>query len=249
MKGTLHTRKAGAAQKLLGKNRRALGATAASSARAAQMGRAQKLANAKSKMKMIDVTEVQGLNKSHQQRDDKLARKDKAKNLLLARKRKIMEAAAEKGLVAAPKLRKLEEEAKEDQNDSEEEGDAVDTMIQQGNSNTSNGFMAFANDEDEDEDEEDDEEGGNTTNNNDTDNGWQAILERSNKLSEEDRVRVQQFYTNKYNPTPEETVYKMKLHEERTKDPATGQALKETFYLELDYSTFTTKQSKKVKRY
>jgi hypothetical protein len=44
-------------------------------------------------------------------------------------------------------------------------------------------------------------------------------------------------------------VYKMKLHEERTTDPKTGNAVKETYYLELDYSNFTSKQSKKVKRY
>ena len=41
----------------------------------------------------------------------------------------------------------------------------------------------------------------------------------------------------------------MKLHEQRSNDPTNGQAIKETFYLELDYSTFTSKQSKKVKRY
>jgi hypothetical protein len=44
-------------------------------------------------------------------------------------------------------------------------------------------------------------------------------------------------------------VYKMKLHEQRTNDLESGQAIKETFYLELDYNSFTSKQSKKVKRY
>ena len=41
----------------------------------------------------------------------------------------------------------------------------------------------------------------------------------------------------------------MKLHEQRSNEAATGQAIKETFYLELDYTNFTSKQSKKVKRY
>jgi hypothetical protein len=82
------------------------------------------------------------------------------------------------------------------------------------------------------------------------DEEWKVLLkERSNKLSEEDRVRVQQFFEAHHNPTPAQPVYKMKLHEQRTNDPKTGQAIKETFYLELDYSTFTSKQSKKVKRY
>ena len=80
---------------------------------------------------------------------------------------------------------------------------------------------------------------------------WQIMLhERSNKLSDEDRVRVQQFFESHYNPTPDQPIYKMKIHEERVNDPTSGQAIrKETFYLELDYSTFTSKQSKKVKQY
>ena len=85
MKSTLHTRRAGAAQALLGKNRRSMAGASAGAARVAQMGRAQKLANAKSKMKMIDVTEVRGLNQSHQQRDTKLARKENAKQRLLVK--------------------------------------------------------------------------------------------------------------------------------------------------------------------
>ena len=79
---------------------------------------------------------------------------------------------------------------------------------------------------------------------------WTILLkERSNKLSDEDRQRVQQFFQHRFNPTPEQSVYKMKLHEQRSKDPSTGQAVKETFYLELDYNNFSSKQSKKVKRY
>lgn len=79
---------------------------------------------------------------------------------------------------------------------------------------------------------------------------WRSLLEnKSNKLSSEDRSRVEQFFVDHSNPTPDQTQYKMKLHEERTNDPATGQPMKETYYLELDYTNFTSKQSKKVKRY
>jgi hypothetical protein len=65
----------------------------------------------------------------------------------------------------------------------------------------------------------------------------------------DDRLRVQQFFVNHYNPTPEITKYKLKLHEERTTDPNTGEPVKETYYLELDYTNFTSQQSKKTKRY
>jgi ribosomal protein L20A (L18A) len=79
---------------------------------------------------------------------------------------------------------------------------------------------------------------------------WRSMLQQtSNRLSDEDRIRIQQFFVQHFNPTPGQTVYKMKLHEERTTDPKTGNAVKETYYLELDYSNFTSKQSKKVKRY
>lgn len=79
---------------------------------------------------------------------------------------------------------------------------------------------------------------------------WQSLLEeKSNKLTDEDRLRVQQFFEHRFNPTPEQSTYKMKLHEERTADPKTGKPVKETYYLELDYNNYTSKQSKKIKRY
>lgn len=81
-------------------------------------------------------------------------------------------------------------------------------------------------------------------------NDWRNMLrEKSNRLSSEDRFRVQQFFVDKYNPTPGQSIYKVKLHEERTTDQKTGEPMKETYYLELDYNTFTSKQSKKTKRY
>jgi hypothetical protein len=79
---------------------------------------------------------------------------------------------------------------------------------------------------------------------------WRHLLkEKSNKLSGDDRFRVQQFFVDRFNPTPAQPTFKMKLHEERTVDPKTAEPVKETYYLELDYRTFTSKQSKKVKRY
>ncbi len=74
------------------------------------------------------------------------------------------------------------------------------------------------------------------------------LLEKSNKLSADDRFRVEQFFTNRYNPTPEITIYKMKLNEEKTFDPSTNQTIKETLYIELDYTTGEFKKLKKIKK-
>jgi hypothetical protein len=80
--------------------------------------------------------------------------------------------------------------------------------------------------------------------------GWQELLaEKSNRLKDEDRERIQQFFEHKYNPTPEQSTYKMKIHEERKVDPATGLPVKYTYYLELDYTNFTSLQSKRKKEY
>ena len=80
---------------------------------------------------------------------------------------------------------------------------------------------------------------------------WRELLQtKSNKLAQEDHLRIVQFFTNDhFNPTPEVLYVKLKLHEERVIDAKTGEPVKETYYLELDYQAFTSKQSKKVKRY
>lgn len=235
MKGSLHTRKAGAAQSLLvNKSRRAginaMGGAGAGAAGSGTLGRAQKLANNKSKMKMIDVTEVQGLNKEHKQREVKIAKEESKESKMLARKRKIMEAAAEKGLVALPKIRKLDEsmqKGKKKQAIKEPQEPGASGDLSTNNPTNSNG-----------------------NSNGNVNEECESILNgRSNKLSEDDRERVQQFFTDRFNPTPDQPIYKMKLHEERTTDPENGQAMKNTYYLELDYSSFTTKQTMKTKRY
>ncbi len=77
---------------------------------------------------------------------------------------------------------------------------------------------------------------------------WEQLLEKSNKLSDEDRFRVKQFFTNRVNPTPDIKVYKTKLHEEKFIDPETQQIVKETFYIELDYDSFGYKKVRKIKK-
>ena len=77
---------------------------------------------------------------------------------------------------------------------------------------------------------------------------WQQLLqEKNNKLTDADRQRIEDFYVHRRAPDDSTTVYKLKLHEERS--TVDGQPVKETYYLELDYTNFTSKQSKKTKRY
>ena len=80
------------------------------------------------------------------------------------------------------------------------------------------------------------------------------LLEKSNKLSDEDRQNIHDFFRNRAstNPHPEGDtsgdLWKAKLHEERTIDPISGENVKETLYLELDYRTRQYKKTKKIKR-
>jgi len=77
---------------------------------------------------------------------------------------------------------------------------------------------------------------------------WRQLLaHKSNKLSSSDRLRIQQFFVDRVNPDPSQTLHKIKLHEERKSED--GKEIKETFYLELDYSSWKSKQTKKIKRY
>ena len=75
-----------------------------------------------------------------------------------------------------------------------------------------------------------------------------GLLSKSNKLSAADRARVERFFSDRFNPTPDQTTYKMKLNEERSADAETGQSIKETLYLELDYNTFGYKKTRKIKK-
>ena len=75
-----------------------------------------------------------------------------------------------------------------------------------------------------------------------------GLLSKSNKLGSADRSRVERFFSDRFNPTPDQMTYKMKLNEERSTDAETGQSIKETLYLELDYSTFGYKKTRKIKK-
>jgi hypothetical protein len=276
----LHTRKAGAAQLLLGKSRRPAQTTTAATGSsgggatgiAPGGGRAMKFGNNRSKMKMIDVSEAQGLTKERQEREQTETREQK----MNVRKRKIMEAAAAKGLVSGNKgIKKSKPNEQEQSSAVAPVGEQaaglpnaqphpaaaattapldagpgsleataaaallayqqhqqpiaapVTQMIPQNVPTIPYERMALApGDKDE----------------------LKLLLEKSNKLSEENRFRVGQFWFDRFNPTPDVPVYRMKLHEERILDPETGMAVKETDYLELDYNTFGYKKLRKTKK-
>lgn len=180
---------------------------------------------ARSKMKMIDIQEVGSLNKEHTAREQ-------AANSRMSKKRRILDAAMQRGL----KKTKTEPESapvkSEPSNSSSSNQEAEAPKQQQQTQQPVKSEPAAPTSGGANEPE------------------WKILLrERSNKLSEQDRQRVQQFFESRLNPTPDQQVVKMKLHEQRSNEAGTGQAIKETFYLELDYTNFTSKQSKKVKRY
>jgi hypothetical protein len=80
---------------------------------------------------------------------------------------------------------------------------------------------------------------------------WRKILaEHCNKITDADRERVRQFFEDRVNPTPNDPnhVYRLKLHEEQSVEEA-GTTVKVTYYLNLDYTNFTSKQTKKRKEY
>lgn len=165
-----------------------------------------------SKMKMIDVSEVQGLNRAQQVREQ-LTTKE-------ARKRKLMEDAKASGLRKEKKV-------------------SAPTAIKAGN----DGGAAT---------------GATTNNNNGTQSSWESLLEKSNKLSDDDRQNIRQFFEQRtLNPTsqlvrPEGTdesgVWRCKLNEDKTTDPQTGELVKETLYLDLDFNTLGYKKTRKIKK-
>jgi hypothetical protein len=266
-KASLHTRKAGAAQSLLMKNRlkqqRMAGNTTVTAAATGTKvgGGARTAALQRSKMKMIDVTEVDTLNKEHAKRDDQMTKTEK----LQSRKRKILDAAAKQGLVSK---RKVEPASSATTKRAAAAIVPKTNANANGNANVEAPTIAVAEPPpqppqvqapvppqpaavdthlvDAQQQQQQQQANGAAK----SPQEWQVLLaDRSNKLSSEDRFRVKQFFEEHYNPTPDKSVYKMKLHEERTHDHKTGAAIKETYYLELDYTSFTSKQSKKVKRY
>ncbi len=161
-----------------------------------------------SKMKMIDVSEVQGLSSAQREREQ-LSTKE-------ARKRKLMEDAKASG------LRK------------EKKGHDLNVGATNSVAGTNNAQSSS--------------EGRQS---------WESLLEKSNKLSNDDRQNIRLFFENRTmhppNPlsrpaaTDEFGVWRCKLNEEK-QTSETGEMVKETLYLDLDYNTLGYKKTRKIKK-
>ncbi|KAL3798821.1 hypothetical protein HJC23_004609 [Cyclotella cryptica] len=168
-----------------------------------------------SKMKIIDVAEVEGLNRTQMERES-LAGMSKSE-----RRRKLLEDAAAAGLRSKkPRPELTDTDAHAEHNNLME-------------ANTSQPDNALTQQHD-----------------------LVSLLEKSNKLSDEDREKIQEFFRNQSSTIPDVASegnssngqWKVKLNEERTIDPVSGESVKETLYLELDFTTRQYKKTKKIKR-
>ena len=240
----LHTRKAGAAQSLVGKGRARSRLTAGGAG--GVRGRALTGTARARGMKMIDVQEVQGLSAAAASSSSSTAetKKEKApKGKVVGKKRKAEERAAPdepnaKKAAVANKPAPAPGAATTNDTSSTDTGALASAALSAYRAQVAAAALASP----------PAPAPAATTANKQQD--WRQMLkEKSNRLTAEDRFRVQQFFVDHFNPTPDQPTYKMKLHEQRTNDPNTGEPVKETYYLELDYSTFTSRQSKKIKRY
>lgn len=221
----------------------------------------------KTKMKMIDVSEVGDLKKEDEERNKRLTIEEKREN----KRRKIMENARAKGLKTSKKwgdkstYTNPNDEPRNDTNSkaiASEDGNQktssdtqvhpldqhdmtfLDPSIYQNPEN-----LGFDWNMDQGHEQQQQYVNANIQQQNNMQSSIpHGLLTKSNKLGPEDRERVMQFFSMRHNPTPEAPVYKMKLNEERSIDPETNMTIKETLFLELDYRTFQYKMSKKIKK-
>jgi hypothetical protein len=219
-------KKTGTSSDILTKGRRSFPGTIASTGTSSQ-----KFNTNRSKMMMVDLSEVQGLQDEAKQREE---------NTKDARKRKLMDLAASKGLVKKVKQDKVENSGNAKTNGSQ---------VPAGGSTATDSNLAPIDDDLEasklyfQADSTIGQQGSQAIN-----GDWTQHLEKSNRLSAEDRERIRQFFVDRINPTPDIPIHRLKLHEEKSSEAGTGITVKETLYLELDYNTFGFKKLRKIKR-
>ena len=233
-----------------------------------------KFGNNRFKTKMIDVSEVQGLTKERQEREETETREQK----MCARKRKIMEAAAAKGLVSDKGIKRNKPNEQEQSLATPVNEKALDLSSAEPHptpaatpaaapdagpvsleATAAAALLAYQQHQNGGQPGVTMPEPENPRNMPTLPSDRMALapgdkdelkllLEKSNKLTEENRFRIKQFWIDRFNPTPDIPVYRMKLHEEKILDPDTGTTVKETDYLELDYNTFSYKKLRKTKK-
>lgn len=184
------------------------------------------------KMKMIDASEIEGLTRVAAERE-KNSNMTSVQARKSERKRKLLQDAAASGL--RNRERKI---ARTDESTSAAQA-ASETNAPENNGNNSTAAG-----------------GGDST--------FTSLLEKSNKLTPEDRQTIQQFFqhrNNSNNPSFQQPpiqmpagvdeatgIWKVKINEDKTVDGTTGESVKETLYLELDYKALGYKKTRKIKR-
>jgi hypothetical protein len=243
-KSGLHVRKAGASLRLVGKGRTIkpsvtgdAGTTGKTSLLTGTVGKSAKLRDAKgSKMMMLDVAEVADLAK------EKEASKAAAMN---APKKGFKRKAAMSDAVHANKVAKIEPlPADTNEHNAEKPAPAAAPTQAVNPADLAAAALSSYQKQKEAVVAEPKNSSGHVQ------MGWRELLaEKNNLLSDVDRDRIQKFFEYKVNPTPEVESYDIKLHSERGTDPRTGESIKRTHYLKLNYNDWTSTQSKKTKRY
>lgn len=193
-----------------------------------------------SKMKMIDVKEVEGLNRAKQERE-KQALEDSVQSRKAERRRKLLEDAAASGLRNKEKIARVGGTDTSNDGPKAESNGGVDPFPLPESSklfDTASGRQQQSQQAQQPQ------------------QSWESLLEKSNKLSDEDRARVNKFFQRRASSnTPPlasggdgSNVWKVKLNEEKTVDPQSGEVVKETLYLELDFQSLGYKKTRKIKR-
>lgn len=204
----------------------------------------------KTKMKMIDASEVEGLTRQANEKE-KTSNMTSVQARKLERKRKLMETAKASGLRGREKkIAKTEAGEAATGNaqatKSSTSGDGTDTS----QNKSTNVTAAAASQQIQSQQQP-------------PSAAYVSLLEKSNKLTPEDRQTILLFFQNRNPVQPglrppslslppgadESTgIFKVKINEDKKFDESTNENVKETLYLELNYKTLGFKKTRKVKR-
>jgi len=205
----------------------------------------------KTKMKMIDASEVEGLTRQANEKE-KTSNMTSVQARKLERKRKLMETAKASGLRGREKkIAKTEAvEAATAGNDQATKSSTSGSGTDASQNKSTNVTGASASQQVQQQQQP-------------PSAAYVSLLEKSNKLTPEDRQTILLFFQNRNPVQPglrppslslppgadEATgVFKVKINEEKTFDESTNENVKETLYLELNYKTLGFKKTRKIKR-
>jgi len=203
----------------------------------------------KTKMKMIDASEVEGLTRQANEKE-KTSNMTSVQARKLERKRKLMETAKASGLrgrekkIAKTEAVEVATTGNDQATKSSTSGGGTDASQNESTNVTAASQQVQPQQQPPSA-------------------AYISLLEKSNKLTPEDRQTILLFFQNRNPIQPglrppslslppgadESTgIFKVKLNEEKTFDESTNENVKETLYLELNYKTLGFKKTRKIKR-